>query len=58
MPGLQVNLFEDDSRSSVSLSLSRPLINWYDADRLPSLTEHAQNKHKKELVDCFPTFKA
>ncbi|KAI9744614.1 MAG: hypothetical protein M1818_002143 [Claussenomyces sp. TS43310] len=25
--------------------------------RAPALTEHAQNKHKKELADCFPSFK-
>ncbi|MBW0483650.1 hypothetical protein O181_023365 [Austropuccinia psidii MF-1] len=25
--------------------------------REPALKEHAENKHKKNLVDCFPTWK-
>ncbi|KAH7375648.1 At2g23090 like protein [Plectosphaerella cucumerina] len=24
--------------------------------KAPALTEHADNKHKKTLADCFPTF--
>ncbi|KAH8597442.1 At2g23090 like protein [Bisporella sp. PMI_857] len=26
--------------------------------RAPALTEHAENKHKKTLKDCFPSFES
>lgn len=40
----------------LQLPITKPESNPGANSRCHSLTEHADNKHKKTMADCFPTF--